>query len=89
MEIASAKLQEEEGGMQFFWRSIVDRKQPILWHFQDSSVILVDKSKHPKLLQVRTCNVIDMLTSLLLTAVHTNVYIFLMIYITKQVCVFI
>lgn len=50
-----AKLKAIEGGHSFFWKNQIDEdKYPGLNNFQDSSVVLVDRSRHPKFLEVLT-----------------------------------
>jgi hypothetical protein len=51
-DIADSKVHED--GISFFWRNIANRDAPTLDNFQDSSVIVVDRSRHPLLIEVLT-----------------------------------
>lgn len=50
-KLGALKLRDD-GGVSFFWRNVVDREEPTLDNFQDSSVLVVDRSRHPLLLEV-------------------------------------
>jgi hypothetical protein len=42
----------DESGLSFFFNTILDKNAPALTNHQDSSVLLVHRSRHPRLLQV-------------------------------------
>ncbi len=47
-----AALKASEFGESFFWRHVVNASAPIYSNFQDSSVVLLDKSSHPQTLKM-------------------------------------
>lgn len=49
-ELGALKVRED--GFSFFWRNVADREAPTLDNFQDSSVLVLDRERHPRLLQV-------------------------------------
>lgn len=46
-----ATEQLDKNGVSFFWRNTADRNEPRLNNFEDSSVVIINKNVHPKLLQ--------------------------------------
>jgi len=49
-ELARIKISQQENN--FFWRNVADREYPALDNFQDSSVVVLDRSRHQGMLQV-------------------------------------
>eukprot|EP01034_Spumella_vulgaris_P031852 gene31852-39344_t len=49
-DIAHHKIHDD--GISFFWRNVANRDAPSLDNFQDSSVVVVDRARHPVLLEV-------------------------------------
>jgi len=45
------KKKQFSDGHSFFWRNVANRNAPTLNNYQDSSVIALDKSRHPKMLR--------------------------------------
>jgi hypothetical protein len=47
-----AKEQIEKNGIVYFWRNLANKADPQLENYQDSSVLVLDRSRHPKFLKI-------------------------------------